>query len=622
MNYRHALDVAIAAARDAGDILRHDLHLPSGPRGGGDKADADTEAEHVIRARVTEAFPECAFVGEETGRHAIAADAPHVWLVDPNDGTRSYTKGYRGSAVSIGLLRDGIPVLGVVYAFAAPDDAGDLFAWGEGCGPLVRNGRAVVDTAWPSMLGTKAVVLQSDSADRRPDMNAHATAPGRFRAVPSIAYRLALAAVGDACAAVSLHGPGAWDYAGAHALLRAVGGDLLDQDGEPVRYTRDGKSRTRFCFGGQPAIVRELRRRDWPAVLGGSRPTPQPYELAWPERGQLEADTGRLGRAQGCLLGQIAGDALGGLVEFGRPEGIRAQYPDGVRLLEDGGHWNTLAGQPTDDSELALMLARSIIASGQYDAEAAAQAYTYWYRSDPFDCGATIGQALGAVSSDDVTARRTAAVARTNASTTSRSNGSLMRVSPLGVWGHQLSPDRLAGHARDDAAITHGDPLCGDAGAVFVVAIARAMAAGGAPREVYEFARAWAARAGVHGDVLGALERASSEPPGDFLTQPGWILIAFQNAFYRLLHAPSLEDGVVQTVSAGGDADTNAAIAGALLGAVHGRECVPLQWRQMILSCHPVNGLGGVRHPRPRGFWPVDALTLAERLLTQGARRV
>jgi len=52
-------------------------------------------------------------------------------------------------------------------------------------------------------------------------------------------------------------------------------------------------------------------------------------------------------RAQGCLLGQLAGDALGSMVEFQRPEDIRREYPDRIRKLADGGRWNTIAGQPT-----------------------------------------------------------------------------------------------------------------------------------------------------------------------------------------------------------------------------------------------------------------------------------
>ena len=58
-----------------------------------------------------------------------------------------------------------------------------------------------------------------------------------------------------------------------------------------------------------------------------------------------------LERAQSCLLGQLAGDALGSLVEFQTPEHIRREYPNGVRELAAGGTWNTIADQPTDDSD-------------------------------------------------------------------------------------------------------------------------------------------------------------------------------------------------------------------------------------------------------------------------------
>jgi fructose-1,6-bisphosphatase/inositol monophosphatase family enzyme len=57
----------------------------------------------------------------------------------------------------------------------------------------------------------------------------------RFRAVPSIAYRLALVAAGEARAAVSLNGPVGWDYAGGHAILLGAGMDLYDQTGQSVR---------------------------------------------------------------------------------------------------------------------------------------------------------------------------------------------------------------------------------------------------------------------------------------------------------------------------------------------------------------------------------------------------
>ncbi len=75
----------------------------------------------------------------------------------------------------------------------------------------------------------------------------------------------------------------------------------------------------------------------------------------------------RISKAQGCLLGQLAGDALGSLVEFQFPSEIRQCYPNGVRELIDGGTWDTIAGQPTDDSELALLLARMLVKTGNYN---------------------------------------------------------------------------------------------------------------------------------------------------------------------------------------------------------------------------------------------------------------
>src|SRR5262245_59616042 len=124
MSYERALRVALAAALEAGELLRRECHRWHGPRGHAAHAQIDDIAEHVIRTRLLSAFPEHSYRGEETGSE-IRED-PHLWLVDPNDGTSAYLRGARGSAVSIGLLRNRIPVLGVVYAFAAPDDRGDL----------------------------------------------------------------------------------------------------------------------------------------------------------------------------------------------------------------------------------------------------------------------------------------------------------------------------------------------------------------------------------------------------------------------------------------------------------------------------------------------------------------
>jgi len=71
----------------------------------------------------------------------------------------------------------------------------------------------------------------------------------------------------------------------------------------------------------------------------------------------------------------------------------------------------------------------------------------------------------------------------------------------------------------------------------------------------------------------------------------------------------------VQTVAYGGDTDTNAAIAGALLGAAHGREAIPSRWILPVISCRPLAEAGAAR-PRPMHYWPDDVLDVAEALIS------
>ncbi|MFN7134039.1 MAG: inositol monophosphatase family protein, partial [Myxococcales bacterium] len=221
MELQGALALAIAAAREAAELLRAEFHRPGGPRGPRGKCEADTEAERLLRDRLVSASG-WSFLGEETGRHG---DAGPLWIVDPNDGTDAFQRGMRGPAISIGLVRDGVPVLGVVFSYLAPDGEGDLFTWAEGCGPLQRNGSPVSPRRFTTL--DRAPILVSHRADEAPDANAVALAPARFITMPSLAYRLALAAVGDAAAGVSLPAPSSWDCAAGHALLRGAGKVLL-----------------------------------------------------------------------------------------------------------------------------------------------------------------------------------------------------------------------------------------------------------------------------------------------------------------------------------------------------------------------------------------------------------
>ncbi len=622
IDYRAILEGAIAAAREAGALFRAEFHRPEGPRA------IDREVEEVLRERLL-AVAGWSSRGEELGEQDNG-DGAHLWLVDPLDGTDAFERGERGPAVAIAALRDGVPVLGVVYAFAHPDDEGDLIAWAEGCGPIVRNGKPIAtplvdaDLDDPSLpWAPHAVVYLPPSAEQAPELTTTRMAPARYVAMPSIAYRLALVAVGEGVATLSFASPVGWDYAAGHALLRAAGGVFVHADGQPVTYTLDGWSATTACFGGAPNAVAALRQRPWATPVPSHEPPPA-FPLVRPARyaparlapGKAIADAGLLARAQGCLLGQFAGDALGGLVEFSTAAAIRARYPDGCRELADGGTWHNLAGQPTDDSEMALMLARTLVQAGAYVPGAVLEAYVDWYRDpETYDCGGTVAQALRAAGEVEERPRRLLQVEQ-HASRESQANGSLMRISPLGIFAAG-QPAQAAEWARAESRLTHPHPVCQSCCAAFVTALATAIGRRAGARECHEAALACARGSFAPAPVVQALLDAATAPPANYHHQQGWVLIALQNAFYQLLRAPTFEEGVVATVMAGGDTDTNGAIAGALLGAVHGRAAVPANWARAVRCCRALPGTP-THHPRAREYWPVDVLELAERLLLAG----
>ena len=266
-----------------------------------------------------------------------------------------------------------------------------------------------------------------------------------------------------------------------------------------------------------------------------------------------------------------------------------------------GGTWDTLAGQPTDDSEMALALARMLVEIGEYDPDKAREAYLFWLDSGPFDCGVTVSSGL-----------------RGRPDPASQANGALMRISPLGIFGARHDLRQVAEWAKQDAALTHPHPVCRQANALYAMAIAHAVRTGIGAHGLYDQIVLWAEEMDADNSLMEAILGAAEAPPGDYIHRQGWVLIAFRNALWQLLHAPNLEEAVADTIMRGGDTDTNAGICGALLGAVWGRNAIPAQWTECILNCRPAAGQPHVRRPRPECFWPVDALELAERLLRFG----
>ncbi|MDX1978879.1 MAG: inositol monophosphatase family protein, partial [Bryobacteraceae bacterium] len=186
----------------------------------------------------------------------------HLWLVDPNDATGAFLQGLRGPSVSIALLRHGTPVLGVVFAYTAPDDAGDLIFWAEGLPAIERNGHRL-SRHWPHSPSKAAVVLTSVKRTAADVRHSQALAhPMTVRQTPSIAYRLALVAAGEADLTVSSTHLKSWDYAAGHALVNAAGGLLRGASGMEITYSEEGTSETGGkLFGGSPELVTEAARR-------------------------------------------------------------------------------------------------------------------------------------------------------------------------------------------------------------------------------------------------------------------------------------------------------------------------------------------------------------------------
>lgn len=285
------LEQVCSSVTDAGARLVAERARPDGRRGAADSAPVDAEIELALRIALLAAWP-ARFVGEELGVVPCPADASPeqqrtCWVVDPHDGTRDFLRGLGGSSVSVALLDDGDPVLGVVYAPMPPDRGPDLIAWAKGAGPLQRNGVPVHqpnaqgpahgDEHEPATLlahqkllpGSR--VLMSTSASQRPEASAALVTPASWVPMSSIAYRLARVAAGDAVATLTLHGAQSWDIAAGHALLLGAGGELYDESGLPVRYSVNGQSEVGACFGGAPAAALELVDRKSAWVLAGGR---------------------------------------------------------------------------------------------------------------------------------------------------------------------------------------------------------------------------------------------------------------------------------------------------------------------------------------------------------------
>ena len=308
--------------------------------------------------------------------------------------------------------------------------------------------------------------------------------------------------------------------------------------------------------------------------------------------------------ALGAILGALVGDAAGAPLEFMEPS---PTVVDAERALTmpGGGVWGVAPGQITDDGELTICLLRGLAAGSTFHLEAIAQEYAEWVRSNPYDIGNTTRLGLGCFQDPrwrSLCEREGYAVGMTKAAATecmaSKSNGSLMRATPLGVWGHRLSALELADHARQDSCLSHPNPSCWQAVAAYAIAIAHLLNHHGDRERAFAAAEAWAV-AHANGEIAEWLTDAAQGVIVPYEPQIGFVRFGFTHAFRHLLRGTNYTDALLETLAGGGDTDTNACIVGGLIGAAVGAEAIPLPLRNAILTCETAQG-----RPRPDFLHP------------------
>jgi myo-inositol-1(or 4)-monophosphatase len=233
------LSTAMTIARGAGAILREGFETPRGPEVQFKTSDIDPVTEYDVRSEqfivgeLRKFFPSHTIVGEEGGAYrtegAPSQVGNYLWHIDPLDGTVNFAHRFPMFCVSMGLLIDGVPSLGVVYNPATDE----MFAAALGMG-ATRNGKPIHVSATPVL--NRALVITGFSYDTHTSdsnmknflgfqRNAQAT-----RRIGSAALNLCYTATGQL--------DGHWelkvkphDIAAGIVLVREAGGTVTDFDG-------------------------------------------------------------------------------------------------------------------------------------------------------------------------------------------------------------------------------------------------------------------------------------------------------------------------------------------------------------------------------------------------------
>lgn len=278
-------------------------------------------------------------------------------------------------------------------------------------------------------------------------------------------------------------------------------------------------------------------------------------------------------RAVGTLWGLACGDALGRPVEFETATAIERTHGRVTEMLANG-TWNKPAGTVTDDTDLALCVARSLVGCGRFDGDDVARRFADWLDSGPFDVGGMTREAIREYQQGTAWDDAGRLVWERKPEGANAGNGSVMRCAPHAVAFDDR--DRLCRVSRASSAIAHADPRCTWGCAVLNLTLAGLPAAADPTTALADAVDAVAGEA--PDELLDALRPVATGDEPDALRSTGYVVDTLQTALYEGLTAPSGEDAVVRAVNRGGDADTVGAVTGAVAGARFGREALPERW--------------------------------------------
>lgn len=296
-------------------------------------------------------------------------------------------------------------------------------------------------------------------------------------------------------------------------------------------------------------------------------------------------------RLRGVAVGAAVGDALGMPLEF------RSKRPAN-HLVTEMTIGRLPAGSFTDDTEMALALASSLLDHRPLNTDDLAQRFVAWAQTNPPDIGIHTRSVLSRIEAGEPWDEAVQAVQSLKPD--SAGNGSLMRCWPAAL-AHWCDLDNLLVDSWQQSRVTHPHPDCLTASAFANVLIYYLLQ--GMPPDAALTATGSTVR--TPDAFLNRVFNAHYKNR-DELANSGWVMDTLESAIWSLVITGSFEDAVVQVVNLGRDADTAGAVVGALAGAHYGLGAIPPRWRDTLRGEWPV-GSGQLLHA-------ADFIALADRL--------